>query len=284
MKIPFIKMEGCGNDYIYVDGTSITIPDLPKAARMMSDRHFGIGADGLIVICGSDVADYRMRMFNADGSEGRMCGNGIRCMAKYLHDRGMVKGLEVSIETLSGIKFVDMFLGADGAVARARVDMGKPSFEAADIPTALEPPFGGRLAVCGGEYTLYCVSMGNPHAVVFVDDPKKFDVHGVGAALESHPVFPERCNIEFVRVHSRNSIDMRVWERGSGETLACGTGACAAAVASMKLGLIDARTDVHLPGGTLTIEWQPGSSVFLTGPAKNVFTGEVDIDFSASSH
>lgn len=284
MKIPFTKMEGCGNDYIYIDGTKINIPDLPRAARIMSDRHFGIGGDGIIVICASDQADYRMRMFNSDGSEGKMCGNGIRCMAKYLHDHGMVAGLETSIETLSGIKTIDMFIGTDGAVAKARVDMGAPVFDAKSIPTSLDPPFGGVLEVCGAAYELYCVSMGNPHAVVFVGDPKKFDVHGVGAALEAHPVFPDRCNLEFIRVNSRNAIDMRVWERGSGETLACGTGACASAVVAMKLGLADNRVDVNLLGGTLTIEWEPGGSVFLTGPAKKVFTGEIDIDFMASNH
>lgn len=278
MKIPFTKMEGAGNDYIYVDATKVDILDPNKVAKIVSDRHFGIGGDGLVMICDSDIADFRMRMFNADGSEGKMCGNATRCIAKYVYDHGMVKGLETSLDTLSGIKYIDMFLGPDDKVAKARVDMGKPIFEAEKIPTTLEPAFGGVIQKDGVDYTLHCVSMGNPHAIMLVDDVHQADVHGIGPKLENDEHFPERCNIEFVKVINRDLVQMRVWERGSGETLACGTGACATAVALMKLGLVNNRVDVELIGGTLTIQWEEGESVFMTGPATEVFTGEIEID------
>ena len=276
MRIPFVKMHGAGNDYIYIDGTKIDIPDFEKAAVIMSDRHFGVGGDGIIVICPSDVADYKMRMFNLDGSEGKMCGNGIRCVAKYIYDRKMVRGLETSIETLSGIKYIDMFPDEHDRIKSARVNMGAPIFEPAKIPTTLDPCFGAKVERRGKEYELYCLSMGNPHAVIFVDDVKNYPVSEVGPMFESDEVFPDRCNIGFVEVLDDKNCNIRVFERGSGETLACGTGICAAAVACIKRGLTQKRVNMHATGGTLTIEYDDGD-VFMTGPAEEVFTGEMEI-------
>lgn len=277
----FTKMHGIGNDYIYINGFEETLPaDLPALSRKMSPRHTSVGSDGLILILPSDVADVRMRMFNPDGSEAEMCGNAIRCVGKYVYDHGMIKGFEVSIETLGGIKVLDLFPGDDGKIARARVNMGMPRFAPADIPVLLgdERCMGETIESGGREWAIHCVNMGNPHAVIFVDDAMNFPVEKEGPTLEIHPVFPRKSNIEFATVIDRNTIDMRVWERGSGETLACGTGACATAVAAMYLGRCADRVDVRLRGGRLTIEWKGGdSAVYMTGPATHVFNGEIEI-------
>ena len=278
MKIPFVKMHGAGNDYVYIDGARIDIPNLEKAAVIMSDRHFGVGGDGIVVIYPSDVADFKMRMFNNDGSEAQMCGNAVRCIAKYVYDRKMVRGLETSIETLSGIKYIDMFPDEHDRIKSARVNMGAPIFEPGRIPTTLDPCFGVKVKRQGKEYELYCLSVGNPHAVIFVDDVKNYPVLEVGPMFESDEIFPERCNIEFVELVDDKNCKIRIFERGSGETLSCGTGICAAAVTCIKLGLTKNRVNMHSPGGTLTIEYESGD-VFMTGPAEEVFTGEMEIEF-----
>ncbi len=278
MKIPFVKMHGAGNDYVYINGSEVEIPDLAKAAILMSDRHFGVGGDGIVVIYPSDVADYKMRMFNIDGSEGKMCGNAVRCIAKYVYDRNMVKGLEMSIETLSGVKYIDMFPDENDKIKSARVNMGAPIFEPDKIPTTLDPCFGAKVDRQGIEYELYCLSMGNPHAVMFVDEVKNYPVNTIGPMFESDAIFPERCNIEFVELVDRENCNIRIFERGSGETLSCGTGICAAAVTCIKKDLTKKRVNMHSPGGTLTIEYD-GGDVFMTGPAKEVFSGEMEIKF-----
>lgn len=278
MKIPFVKMHGAGNDYVYIDGSKVDIPDLEKAAIIMSDRHFGVGGDGIVVIYPSDVADFKMRMFNIDGSEGKMCGNAVRCIAKYVYDRKMIRGFETSIETLSGIKYIDMFPDEHDKIKSAKVNMGEPIFEAEKIPTTLDPSFGVKIMRDGREYELYCLSMGNPHAVMFVDDVKDYPVNDVGPMLESDKAFPERCNIEFVELVDRENCNIRIFERGSGETLSCGTGICAAAVTCIKLGLTKKRVHMHSPGGTLTIEYD-GGDVYMTGPAEEVFSGEMEVKF-----
>lgn len=280
MIIPFTKMEGAGNDYVYVNAFKTELPEehLSEIARIVSDRHYGIGSDGLILICPSQVADAKMRMFNLDGSEGEMCGNGIRCVAKYLFDHKIVNGLSTSIETLAGIKYIDMFIGEDGKVNKARVDMGTPSFKSPDFPDSWDNNEGYEITADGKTFRAYCVSMGNPHAVIFVDSVDDFDVLKVGPILESHPAFPKKSNIEFTQVISDGLIKMRVYERGSGETLACGTGASATAVACIKLGKAKERVDLQLLGGMLTIEYSEDSNVFMTGPCKEVFSGEIEID------
>lgn len=271
-------MHGAGNDYIFIDAIKTDISDIKKAAIKMSDRHFGIGGDGIILICHSDVADFKMRMFNLDGSEGKMCGNGVRCVAKYVYDRNMVKGLETSIETLAGIKYIDMYPDKNDNVKSARVNMGKPIFEPKEIPTTIDPCFGVNVHRDGYEYELYCLSMGNPHAVLFVDDVSKYPVEKIGPMFESDDIFPDRCNIEFVEVVDKKNCNIRIFERGSGETLSCGTGICAAAVTCIKKGLTEKKVNMHSPGGTLTIEYD-GGDVYMTGPAVEVFGGVIEIDF-----
>ncbi len=278
MKIPFVKMHGAGNDYVYIDGSEVELPDIKKAAVIMSDRHFGVGGDGIVLILPSEVADFRMRMFNIDGSEGNMCGNATRCIAKYVYDRKMIKGLEMSLETLSGIKYIDMFPDEHDKVKSARVNMGEPIFEAQKIPTTLSEPFGAKVKKEGKEYELFCLSMGNPHAVTFVDDVKNYPVNTIGPMFESDEIFPERCNIEFVELVDDENCNIRIFERGSGETLSCGTGICAAAVTCIKKGLTKKRVNMHSPGGTLTIEYD-GGDVFMTGPAEEVFSGSMEIEF-----
>lgn len=280
MIIPFTKMEGAGNDYVYVNAFNVDLPEekLPEIARTVSDRHYGIGSDGLILICPSDIADAQMRMFNADGSESEMCGNGIRCVAKYVHDHKLINGLSTSIETLAGIKYIDMFIGDDRKVNKARVNMGKPKFDTDDFPYTWDTPNEYEIEAKGQKYKINCISMGNPHAVIYVDNVADFDVDGVGQALGSHPVFPNRCNIEFAQVVSHDLVKKRVYERGSGETMACGTGACATAVACIRLGKTRKRVDLELLGGTLTIEYSEGSDVYMTGPCREVFSGEIELD------
>ena len=273
----FTKMQGAGNDYIYVNGFEEWVPDPAAASIRISDRHFGIGGDGLILILPSEKADYRMRMFNADGSEGEMCGNAIRCVAKYVYDHAMTRKKEISIETLAGIRQLTLFTSENNLVDRVCVWMGQPGFsDETEYPDMLGRSFPIPVTVADHVYPLHCVSMGNPHAVTFVGDVDSFPVKEVGRLIQRLPMFPRQVNVEFIRVLSKTSLQMRVWERGSGETLACGTGACAAAAAAMRLGLVERRCSVKLPGGTLEIEWKP-DGIYMTGPATSVFEGEINL-------
>ena len=276
----FIKMHGIGNDYVYVDEFLYKAPaDIEDAARLASDRHTGIGGDGLILIQPSQIADCKMRMFNADGSEGRMCGNAIRCIARYMLERHpeICPGDTVRIETLSGIKIVTAQRDAEGKPSMLRADMGAPGLSPESIPVLTATPQDLSIEVPGFSGSGVCVSMGSPHIVFFIDsDPSELDIAHIGPAIESHSLFPERVNVEFVQVQPDGSLKMRVWERGSGETMACGTGACATAVAAMLKGRTPQRTaTVHLRGGDLIIEWNPDNNrVYMTGPAALVFEGE----------
>jgi diaminopimelate epimerase len=273
----FVKMQGCGNDYVYVDCVRDAMPkDPPSLSRVISDRHFGVGADGLILICPSEMADARMRMFNADGSESEMCGNGLRCVAKFVHDHGIARKNRLAIETGRGILNVDLEV-ENGNATRATIDMGEPIVQASDIPTTLpgNPPVEVPLAAGGIELRVTCVSMGNPHCVAFVPELSDDLVLRVGPLIERHPAFPRRVNAEFVQVTRPNEATMRVWERGSGETLACGTGACAVAVAGVLTGRLARRCVIHLRGGDLELHWNDADNhVYLTGPAVEVFQGE----------
>ncbi len=278
--IKFTKMHGCGNDYIYFDCMSGELNDPNELSKMLSDRHFGVGGDGIVMICESDAADAKMRMFNADGSEGKMCGNAIRCTAKYLYDRSICKKTLMTIETLSGMKIIDLKVENGKAVA-ATVNMGAAVLKPADIPCLLE----GEKAIAVPtkidcyEYKLTCVSMGNPHCVVFIDeDPDLIDLKKIGPMFEKNELFPEGVNTEFVEVLGDNTLKMRVWERGSGETLACGTGACAAAVAAVENGIYNKGEDIRvcLTGGSLIINYTD-DRVLMTGPAVEVFSGEMEI-------
>jgi diaminopimelate epimerase len=274
----FTKMQGAGNDYIYVDCFRNPMPHDPAGlSRAISNRHFGVGSDGLILICPSDKADARMRMFNADGSEAEMCGNGIRCVAKFLHDHGLVRKPTLMVETGRGILKLDLEIRG-GSVHQVQVDMGEPILQADRIPTKLagDPPIDASLALPGATLRVTCVSMGNPHCVTFVDTaPGDSLVLGVGPQIENHPAFLTRTNAEFVHVNGPEDVTIRVWERGSGETLACGTGACAAAVAGVLTGRTQRRIVAHLPGGDLRLHWSAADNhVYLTGPAVEVFSGE----------
>ena len=278
----FTKMEGCGNDYIYVDITERPLRDPAAFAVKYSDRHFGIGSDGLITIGRSENADFFMRIYNADGSEGTMCGNGIRCVAKYVYDKGLTDRDEISVETLGGIKVIRMNI-EDGKAVSARVDMGVPSLRAADVPVVFPGPDGKPLSevkaepvrIAGRDWEMTCVSVGNPHAVVWCEDPEALDLEKTGPLFDHHEMFPERVNTEFIRVIDRGNIQMRVWERGSGETIACGTGATASAYACMVNGKCDEAVRVFLRGGELLIEYDRETGhLFMTGPAKTVFEGE----------
>jgi diaminopimelate epimerase len=271
----FTKMHGAGNDYVYVNAFEERLPaDLPRLAIAVSDRHKGIGSDGLILIHPSKVADARMQMFNADGSEAEMCGNGVRCVAKYVYDHGIAKKETLRIETARGILELRLAI-LGGKVATVRVNMGPPILKSADIPTRLpgDPPVQVPLDVAGRELKVTCVSMGNPHCVTFVDEITDDLVLRVGPQVERHPAFPKRVNAEFIEIVSPTETLMRVWERGSGETQACGTGACAAAVAGVLAGLTERRILTHLSGGDLELEWSDAGDVFMTGPAAEVFEG-----------
>ena len=273
----FTKMQGLGNDYVYVNCMEQMVEDAAETARRVSDRHFGIGSDGLILICPSDKADFEMRMYNADGSRGEMCGNGIRCVGKYVYDYGLTDKTSLSVETLGGIKH--LFLEVeDGKVSLVKVDLGPAILEPEKIPVTAE---GSRvvdepLQVDGKTFRMTCVSMGNPHAVIYVDDVQGMDLEKTGPSFENHERFPNRINTEFAHVLDRNTVEMRVWERGSGETLACGTGACAVAVASILNGYTEDQVTVRLLGGDLKIEWdREANKVYMTGPAEVVFDGEI---------
>lgn len=275
----FTKMHGLGNDYVYVNCFEEKIDNPPAVARFVSDRHFGIGSDGLIMINPSKTADFEMEMYNADGSRGEMCGNGIRCVAKYVYDYGLTDKTQISVETLGGIKYLDLTV-EDGKVSLVKVDMGKPELEADLIPiiSEREQVIDEPIEVDGKEYHMTGVSMGNPHAVIYVEDVKGLDLEKIGPKFENHERFPKRINTEFVHCIDRQTVEMRVWERGSGETLACGTGACAVAVSSILNNLTDTQVTVKLLGGDLQIEWdREKDRVFMTGPATVVFDGVIDI-------
>ena len=276
----FTKMHGTGNDYIYVNGFEEKLENPSEAAVKLRDRRFGIGSDGLILILPSDVADCRMEMFNADGSIGKMCGNGIRCVAKYVYDRGLVKKDVLRVETRSGVKTLQLRV-EDGKVASVRVNMGQPELDPEKIPVLFSKDRMVDEEVytpSGNVWRVTCVSMGNPHAVIFVDDVEGLNLPAIGPEMEKHAMFPERANIEFAQVTGPHEVQMRVWERGSGETLACGTGACACAVASVLTGKTDRDVTVHLRGGDLHIFWDPDTDdVYMEGPAAFVFDGTVEI-------
>ena len=273
--IRFTKMHGIGNDYIYINCMESTPDRLPELAIEMSDRHFGVGGDGIVLICPSEVADFKMRMFNKDGSEARMCGNASRCIARYVHDHGLTDRKRISLETLSGIKVLSLNMSGDGEVESVTVDMGEPEFRPELIPVHTE---SGRMVeevvkTSQGEIKVTAVSMGNPHGVIFVDRIEDVDFDVLGPELESHAIWPDRANIEFLEVISRSEARMRVWERGTGETLACGTGACASAVAAALTGRCDRKVTIHLRGGDLAVEWGEDGHVMMTGGATEVFDG-----------
>lgn len=278
----FTKMHGIGNDYVYVNCFKEKIANPPEVSKYVSDRHFGIGSDGLIMINPSEVADFEMEMYNADGSRAEMCGNGIRSVAKYVYDYGLTDKTSISVETLAGIKYLDLTI-ENGKVALVKVDMGKPELNPANIPIVMEDENADKVVdepiiVDGEEYRMTGVSMGNPHTIVYIDDVKGLEIEKVGPKFENHERFPKRINTEFVKVLDRNTAEMRVWERGSGETLACGTGACAVAVACILNGLTEDKVTVKLLGGDLQIEWdREADHVYMTGPATVVFDGEIEL-------
>ena len=272
----FTKMEGIGNDYIYINGFEEKVADPAALSVRMSRQHFGCGADGLIMIRPSDIADFKMEMYNNDGSYSEMCGNGIRCVAKYCHDRGLTDRTEFTIESGGQVKGMHLNLNPDGSTQSVRVDMGEPELDGEKIPSLAKgcPVIGHKLAVDGTAYAFTLVNMGNPHAVTFVDDPDTAPVTTHGPVLECHPDFPRKANIEFVQVIDKSHVRMRVWERGTGETLACGTGACAVLVACVLNGFLQREADIDLPGGTLHIHWsEEDNHVYMTGPAAFVYDG-----------
>ena len=273
----FTKMQGCGNDYIYVNAMEERVESPGRLAKAVSDRHFGIGADGLILIGASKTADFSMEMYNADGSKGAMCGNGIRCVGKYVYEHGLTRKTTLTIETGSGNRVIHLQTGENpNEICQVTVEMGTPEFRAAQIPVVSlgEYVLEHKITVCGENYTMTCLSMGNPHAVIFLEEINGISLEETGRELEFHPRFPERANIEFCHVTARDRMEIRVWERGVGETLACGTGACAAVVASVLNDLTDEEVIVKLLGGELSVRWdRKVNHVFLEGPAVKVFDG-----------
>lgn len=275
----FTKMHGLGNDYVYVNCFCETVENPSEVAIQISDRHTGIGSDGLILIEPSDKADFFMSMYNSDGSRSEMCGNGIRCVGKYVYDYGLTDKTRISVDTLAGIKYLDLTV-EDGKVSMVRVNMGAPILDSKEIPvhSPLDRFINEKVNIDDEIYLVTAVSMGNPHAIMFVDNVKTCPLETVGPRMEVHPLFPRRANIEFVQVHSRNEISMRVWERGSGETMACGTGTCATLVACVLNNLTDDKAVVHLLGGDLFIEWNRDENiVYMTGPATTVFDGNINL-------
>lgn len=273
----FTKMHGCGNDYIYVNGFVEEITDKPAFVKKVSDRHFGVGGDGVIFINPSEEADFEMEMYNADGSRAEMCGNGIRCVAKYVYDKGLTDQTHISIVSCGKVKYLDLNV-EDGLVTSVRVNMGAPILTAKEVPviSSMEQSVDEPVAVGGKEYRMTCVSMGNPHAVVFMEDVANLDIAAVGPLFENHEAFPNRTNTEFVEVRDRSHVFMRVWERGTGETLACGTGCCATVVACVLNGLTEPAVTVRVLGGEIMIEWDREQNfVYMTGPAVTVFEGEL---------
>lgn len=275
----FTKMEGCGNDYVYVNGFEEKIDNPNEVAIAVSDRHFGIGSDGLIIINPSEVADFKMCMYNADGSEGKMCGNGIRCVAKYVYDFKLTDKDVITVETLSGIKTLKLNV-ENGKVKTVRVNMGAPILECDKVPVKYddEKMINKPVKVDGKTFNIICVSMGNPHAVTFINDTDNLEIEKIGPKFENNEIFPDKVNTEFIQIIDKKTVKMRVWERGSGETFACGTGACASVVASVLNRLTENKVTVKLLGGELEIEYnQDENTVYMTGPARVVFTGEYDI-------
>jgi diaminopimelate epimerase len=275
----FTKMHGCGNDYVYVNCFEEKVDNPGEVAIKVSNRNFGIGSDGLILICPSEIADFRMKMYNSDGSEGAMCGNGVRCIAKYVYDYGLTDKTFVSLETKAGIKYLDMTV-KDGKVSMVKVDMGAPITNPSDIPAVYDKEIivSEPVVVDGKEYKITCVSMGNPHGVLFVDDTTSIEIEKIGPKFEHHEMFPDRANIEFIQVVDRSHIKMRVWERGAGETLACGTGTCASVYACILNGLTDNSVDVEVLGGTIHIDYdEEKNTIFMTGPAAVSFDGEINL-------
>ena len=275
--IRFTKMHGAGNDYIYINAIDSCPANLPELSNEMSDRHKGVGSDGVVLIMPSDKADFRMRMFNADGSEGEMCGNASRCVAKYVYDKGLTSKRKITLETLAGIKVLEITKVVDEKVREVKVDMGEPSFAPENIPTksnceVIDIPISTSL----GTLNLTAVGTGNPHGVVIMDSVSDLDIDSIGPEIQNNELFPRQANIEFVRIINRNEIEMRVYERGSGETMACGTGACASVVATSRLGLTDRRATVHLKGGDLQIHWAENNHIYMTGEAATVFEGEYE--------
>ena len=275
----FTKMHGIGNDYVYVNCFEESVKNPAEVSKFVSDRHFGIGSDGLILISPSAIADFRMNIYNADGSQAEMCGNGIRCVAKYVYDDGLTDKTDISVETLAGIKYLRLQV-ENGKVASVEVNMGAPILEPKEIPVAVEesPVVNVPVEVKGKIYHMTCVSMGNPHAIIFMNNVKDLDIEAIGPYFENHTVFPKRTNTEFVEVLDRNTVNMRVWERGSDETLACGTGACATTVACILNDKTENEVTVHLLGGDLKIRWdREANQVYMTGPATVVFDGEITL-------
>ena len=275
----FTKMHGCGNDYVYINGFEETVENKSEVAKIVSDRHFGIGGDGAIFIKPSKVADFEMEMYNADGSGAEMCGNGIRCVAKYVYDKGLTDKTSLSIVSAGNIKYLELFL-ENNKVNMVKVNMGAPEITASKIPVQSdkESVINEPITIEGYTYHMTCVSMGNPHAVIFLDNVDNLPIENIGHRFENHPIFPNRTNTEFAHIIDRNTLQMRVWERGSGETLACGTGACATAVAAILNGLTENKVTVKLLGGQLEIEWdRQANLVYMSGPATTVFEGETDL-------
>ncbi len=277
--LKFTKMHGLGNDYVYVDAIHQEVNEPMALAKFVSNRNFGVGSDGLILICKSEIADFKMRMFNSDGSEAEMCGNGIRCVGKFVYDKGLTNKTEVAIETLAGIKYLKLNI-KDNKVETARVDMGEPIFAPNEIPVVSEENLVKNLYISaeGKEFLMTAVSMGNPHAITIVDDVKGLDVAKYGKVIEIDKAFPKRVNVEFAQIVDKSRIKMRVWERGAGETLACGTGACATAVACAINGYTNRNVTIELLGGELQIDWkEEDNHVYMTGPAVTVFEGELNV-------
>ncbi len=273
----FAKMHGAGNDYVYINAFNETVADPAQLAITLSDRHFGIGSDGLILILPSQQADVRMRMFNSDGSEAEMCGNGIRCVAKYAYDHGLVSNQKIRVETGAGVLPLQLFTNEAGRVEKVRVNMGEPRLTRSQLPMngpSEEQVIGGELQILDRTFEISCVSMGNPHCVIFVDDVDTFAVEKYGPAIENHPLFPKRINVEFVEVLSPTEVKQRTWERGAGETLACGTGASAVTVAGVLTSRTERRITNHLRGGDLEMEWAEDGCIYMTGPAVQVFEGD----------
>lgn len=272
----FTKMQGCGNDYVYINGFTEKIGDKPAFVRAVSDRHFGVGGDGAIFINPSEEADFEMEMYNADGTRAEMCGNGIRCVAKYVYDKGLTDKKQISIASFGNVKYVELYVD-DGLVRSVKVNMGAPELDAKKVPvkSAMERSVDEPITVNGKEYRMTCVSMGNPHAVVFMENIAKLDIASIGPLFENHEVFPNRTNTEFVEVVDRTHVNMRVWERGTGETLACGTGCCATVAACVLNGLTEDEVTVRVLGGEIDIRWDRNKNlIYMTGPAETVFEGE----------
>ena len=276
----FTKMQGAGNDYVYVNCFEETVANPQQLAIQVSDRNFGIGSDGLILIMPSDNADVRMRMFNSDGSESEMCGNGIRCVAKYAFDHGLVSKTEISVETGAGILTLRLVPGSDGKIEKVRVNMGPPRLSRSEIPMTggvSEQVVAEQLTILDRTFSITCASMGNPHCVIFVEDVANFPVSTYGPLIENHELFPRRTNVEFVQIISRTEVRQRTWERGAGETLACGTGSSAVTAACVLNGLTEKKILNHLSGGDLEMEWAEDGCIYMTGPAVEVFSGEINL-------